>query len=828
MKPDNIATIKAAASGRWPVLLEYVGGIPRELLDGRHHPCPRCGGTDRFRFFNDNEGGAICNQCFDKKNGDGLSVIQWARGWDFNTALKELANFLNIPLEVGGRGKKPTDPSEHLDFKPWNDFLVWLWCRHKPGITPEAVQANGGRLARYRDQFTVIALPIFGPTGPTSKPVGWVIWNTTGGELPVYKKGHKGPADWTKMKTTHGSEAGIIGLDGLRKIDQAATIWKTEGPGDLLALWSAIPATERSATAVITNANGSRETPPGWLISKLDGKKVFVVHDADKPGQAGAEKWANVVVRRAEECRNVKLPYPVEESHGKDIRDFFIEGHTWSELAALAADSSPVSPTSLAPSEADDDPHRLARLFADRFLHEDGLTLRYWRDGFWRWNGTHYRQLSNHQIRAEIVACVKEEFDRLNLEAIEDGRDEDRTARKVTKALVANVMQALAGISFLDDALEQPAWLDEREADPSEMVPVANGILNLSRLLGGHVDSAVYPHTPHWFSQVCLPYEFDLDAECPRWNKFLERNLEGDEDRKTLLQQWFGYCLTTDTSHQKFLLLEGEGKNGKSVICACLAAMLGEGNCSHVALELFSQRFALTQTVGKLANIFGDVGEIDNVAEGFLKAFTAGDRMTFDRKNRDPIDAIPTAKLVLSCNNRPRFKDRSTGLWRRMILMPLNVQIEDAERVHGMDKPWWWRQSGELPGILLWAITGLQILRAEGRFIEPMLCKLALEDYRGEANPARAFLSENYAADESCVVEAGLVYNTYRKWCEENGYRALGERMFGKEVKRVFFESDRKRIGGKSNRKYFYTGITKIFPFDEENEDEDFSQQKFF
>ena len=81
-------------------------------------------------------------------------------------------------------------------------------------------------------------------------------------------------------------------------------------------------------------------------------------------------------------------------------------------------------------------------------------------------------------------------------------------------------------------------------------------------------------------------------------------------------------------------------------------------------------RFALTPTLGKLANIASEVGEIDRVAEGFLKSFTAGDMMTFDRKHVAPIEALPTARLILSTNNRPRFSDRSGGLWRRMICCP--------------------------------------------------------------------------------------------------------------------------------------------------------------
>ena len=44
----NVDTLKAAAKGRWPEILAAVAGIDVGLLDGKHHPCPKCGGSDRW------------------------------------------------------------------------------------------------------------------------------------------------------------------------------------------------------------------------------------------------------------------------------------------------------------------------------------------------------------------------------------------------------------------------------------------------------------------------------------------------------------------------------------------------------------------------------------------------------------------------------------------------------------------------------------------------------------------------------------------------------------------------------------------------------------
>src|SRR5262245_60211733 len=120
------------------------------------------------------------------------------------------------------------------------------------------------------------------------------------------------------------------------------------------------------------------------------------------------------------------------------------------------------------------------------------------------------------------------------------------------------------------------------------------------------------------------------------------------------------------TDAQRMLCLVGEGANGKSVVLAGLHAMLGQDNVSTVPLEDFGRRFSMAQTLGKLANVCPEVGELDKTAEGTLKAFVSGDRMTFERKCKDGFSARPTARLVLSTNNLPRFVDRSEGVWRRL------------------------------------------------------------------------------------------------------------------------------------------------------------------
>jgi hypothetical protein len=64
-----------ASHGQWRSILPCLG-IPATSLDGKHHPCPACGGKDRFRFTDRHgDGDYYCSGC-DPGKGIGLVAGQ--------------------------------------------------------------------------------------------------------------------------------------------------------------------------------------------------------------------------------------------------------------------------------------------------------------------------------------------------------------------------------------------------------------------------------------------------------------------------------------------------------------------------------------------------------------------------------------------------------------------------------------------------------------------------------------------------------------------------------------------------------------------------------
>lgn len=103
--------VHTAAKGRWPHILAELG-VPSERLRDRHGPCPGCGGRDRYRFDNrEGRGTFVCGQGGGKLlSGDGFALLQHVHGWDFKTALAEVAAVVGIQP---GREYKPAERRNH-------------------------------------------------------------------------------------------------------------------------------------------------------------------------------------------------------------------------------------------------------------------------------------------------------------------------------------------------------------------------------------------------------------------------------------------------------------------------------------------------------------------------------------------------------------------------------------------------------------------------------------------------------------------------------------------------------------------------------------------
>jgi len=427
-------------------------------------------------------------------------------------------------------------------------------------------------------------------------------------------------------------------------------------------------------------------------------------------------------------------------------------------------------------------------------LSKGRYTLTSWRQVFYQWDAGRWLKVNDSEIDLRITK---------HLQAHNEGIDVSMgQAPKVSigKNLINNIRLCLAARVLRPESRTFNQW-DNIEQDASITLSMINGLLVLRQ----NGQAELIPHTPDYFTFVRLPYDYDLAAECPKWHAFLRDVMLKRADYILLLQQWLGYLLRPDLRLQKFLLCVGEGANGKTVFNEVIQSLVGSENCSQVPIARFDNPFALIGTLGKMLNVTTEgVGLIEELAETTLKSFTSGDRMTFERKFKEAVSDTPTAKVMIATNDLPRFNDKSQAIWRRILLIPFDKTIAEDKQIETLAE----ELKRELPGILIWSLEGLRNLNAAGRFTMPADSKAMLEEYRRDANPARAYLLENYQpSNNGEYVGCETLYNDYKSYCNSKGYRPLADRTFGKEIHRAFPAVERKRTGGRLAREWAYDGL---------------------
>ena len=430
-------------------------------------------------------------------------------------------------------------------------------------------------------------------------------------------------------------------------------------------------------------------------------------------------------------------------------------------------------------------------LFIERFLQNPdsetetgrGQILRYWNGEFYGWVDGVYKKVPD--IKMEIRSYLID----LGVE--------------VKAALVNDIEKVLSIHTYLSSEVKLDSWVDNEGA---RVFTAQNGNISFSDLDAEGMPRLL-PHCQEYFTLSKMPFDYDPKAECPKWNMFLHQIMQGDIEKILLLQSWAGYLITDNLKSHKFLMCVGEGANGKSVFFEIVKKLIGANNCTHTPLSRFGDRFGLESIVGKkLISITESCQRIDSQAEMALKSLTSGDSVTIERKYKGSLDYVPQAKVMIATNSLPSFSDKSSGIWRRMLLVPFEYQVPAEEQNPDLID----ELTEELAGIFNWAYEGYRSYNEYG-FIIPQSSTKALVEYKKDVNPAKAFLEEEFEYDSVAEgIECGNLYQEYRGYASENGFKSLSNSNFGKEVLRAFPQCKKRRISKDGSRPYIYEGLRRV------------------
>jgi len=324
-------------------------------------------------------------------------------------------------------------------------------------------------------------------------------------------------------------------------------------------------------------------------------------------------------------------------------------------------------------------------------------------------------------------------------------------------------------------SLDGKTFRHEDENPDDSILNFKNGLLDIR-------DYQLREHTPAYLSTSQIPIMFNHEAKCTRWRRFVAEVTNDDPDQQKLLQEIAGYSLTTDTRYAKAFIFFGSGANGKSMFARMLGKIVGRDNVSSLNLTTITKQFGLTGLIGKKVNFIDEISG-HYFESNIIKGIISGEQVAAEIKFRpEPIEFIPTVKLIFSVNELPKINDTTPGLYRRFIIVPFDRSFEKNPDLTLEET-----LTAELPGILNWAIEGLKILREEGKFNETERNFEAMRMFKVDNSPLVEFINLFYqpvpeSEHMKYEISVGVLYKEYRNYCFDHGYKPKALANFVREV----------------------------------------------
>jgi putative DNA primase/helicase len=420
-------------------------------------------------------------------------------------------------------------------------------------------------------------------------------------------------------------------------------------------------------------------------------------------------------------------------------------------------------------------PMAVARVLLTDCQHDGKTTLLSWRGGWMQWRGSHWVEIEE----AELRSAIYKQLEYAEYETTDQYGNKKVVPWAPTKFKIANVVDAIHGITYLPEATSPPAWIsdDESSFPASEFVACENGLLHVGT-------RQLLELTPNYFNLVSVPFAYDPYAPEPaRWLEFLHQLWPDDEEAIQAIQDWFGYVISGRTDLHKILLMIGPIRSGKGTIARVLEALLGgRGNVAGSTMASLATNFGLEPLVGKPLCVISDARLSSQNAPQALErllSISGEDLMTVDRKYKAKWTGTLPTRFFLISNELPRFLDPSGAIVSRFIVVETIQSFLGRE-----DRQLTADLLTELPGIMNWALVGLDRI-THGPFTMPKSSDAAIADLQDLVSPTSAFVREMCNRGPNETVKVTELFDAWRRWCESNGQRAGNVQTFARDLRAV-------------------------------------------
>ena len=369
------------------------------------------------------------------------------------------------------------------------------------------------------------------------------------------------------------------------------------------------------------------------------------------------------------------------------------------------------------------------------------------RKQFYKFDKTHYRPMREIDVERLIHYEISENIPNA-------GREE--------------IMQFLAVKTLVDPEEVDRVW---------NKIAVGNGVLDV-------VTGELSEPTRDEKNTIGIPWNYNPDPlPSPKIDEFMAHisaNRDGSVNlmKMQFLYQIAGYCLLKRNYFGKFFIFQGDGGTGKSTFQDLIVKMVGENNRARVGIDKMDADYYLATLLSKLINIDDDAVDgkvLENT--GRFKSLVTGNEITVRQIFKEPITFTPFATCMFSCNKLPRILDRTSGLYRRMVIIELNNKITNPDPLFLLKLT-----ARDMEYFLYKAVYWVGIALQEGQFRISQSEQELLRKFRCRQSSLNEWLYEDHMALKDIYKKSVLgTYSMYIEWANNNGYSKLPSVLTFKE-----------------------------------------------
>ncbi|WCD44144.1 putative DNA primase [Xylophilus phage Lumi] len=409
--------------------------------------------------------------------------------------------------------------------------------------------------------------------------------------------------------------------------------------------------------------------------------------------------------------------------------------------------------------------------------------VRYHREKFMKWNGSHWIEYDKNTILQHISSRYG------HLPACKKSSD------------INGIIKVMSFIT------EQGI-----ERRPVMGVNCANGFLTQELKL--------LPHDPDYGMTYTLPYRYMQEeaGKFPNFAQFLNRSwgLDSDyEDKQLALQE--ALCVTLfgiGPRFQKAVLLHGAPRSGKTQLLRIVESIVPAEAKSSVPPTQWNDKFLPAMMANKILNICGELSSKKLIDGQIFKDIIDGSEMAAQFKNQQIFHFKPMVTHWFASNHIPKSEDTSVGFIRRWLFLTFHFPVpEDQTKVDIGDEI----AALEREAIVAWAAEAMPRLLARNRYTLPKSHMNIVNDFANINNSVRFFLKESgktHIGNPDNFTDEQKLYNSYWTFCAgPGGVKAANVSIFRQMMRELSAELPfRLKIspGRAGMSQAIYEGITMI------------------